>query len=113
MAPGSPKPTDAAEPAPAGWPPSAAEAIVVFSILIGFAALFRNFSGEDAALGGAVVTRIDYGLKLLRPDVVYASTLVICALVAVAVGGEGMGSCSGALRGRGNGRRRTTRRRQT
>src|SRR5579871_5301612 len=38
------------------------------------------------ALGGTIVAMIYYGLELLRPDIFYASTLLICALVAVAVG---------------------------
>jgi Na+:H+ antiporter, NhaC family len=38
------------------------------------------------ALSGTIVAMIYYGLDLLRPDLFYASTLVICGLIAVAVG---------------------------
>ena len=38
------------------------------------------------ALGGTIVAMIYYGLDLLRADFFYASTLIICALIAVAVG---------------------------
>jgi len=38
------------------------------------------------ALSGTIVAMIYYGLEFLRPDMFYVSTLVICALIAVAVG---------------------------
>jgi NhaC family Na+:H+ antiporter len=144
MAPRSPRPTDAAEPTPPGRPPSAADAVVVFAVLIGLLALSYFLYGKDAAggpnqialvfssvvagaiahkngmpwqgvteavvdgvatglnaifillavgaligtwaLGGTIVAMIYYGMQLLRPDMFYASALVICALIAVAVG---------------------------
>lgn len=38
------------------------------------------------ALSGTIVAMIYYGLDFLRPDLFYASALIICALIAVAVG---------------------------
>lgn len=42
------------------------------------------------ALGGTIVAMTYYGLDLLWPDLFYASTLVICAFIAVAVGSSWM-----------------------
>ncbi len=38
------------------------------------------------ALSGTLVAMIYYGLELMRPDIFYLSTLIVCALIAVAVG---------------------------
>jgi Na+:H+ antiporter, NhaC family len=127
-----------------GRPPSAADLLLVFGVLIGLLGLSYYLYGKDAALGpnqialifsslvaglvahkngmawqgvteavvdgvkgglsaifillavgaligtwalgGTIVAMIYYGMQLLRPDIFYASTLVICALVALAVG---------------------------
>jgi Na+:H+ antiporter, NhaC family len=145
MAGGLPKTSeDAAVAEPAGRPASAADAILVFVVLLGLLALSYWLYGKDAAsgpnqialifaglvaggiahkngmpwagvrqavvdgvssglgaifillavgaligtwaLGGTIVAMIYYGLDLLRADFFYASTLIICALIAVAVG---------------------------
>jgi len=58
-----------------------ASGLAAIGILLAVGALIGTWS-----LGGTIVTMVYYGLKILSPHYFYATTMIICAVVAISIG---------------------------